>query len=975
MAGEQPTVFTIDPGEAFVDVLVRGLMQRYGGDPLALGRVLLLLPTRRAVRAVGEAFLRHSDGQAMILPAMRPLGDVDTEELAFDENESAEGLELPPALSGLRRLLLLSEAVRRSDAELSLPQAALLARELARLLDGLQSEDVALAAFDGLVPDDYAAHWQKTLKFLQVLRQPWQEILTLEGALDPIDRRNRLLRQQAAHWRENPPDHPVIAAGSTGSIPATAELLAVVGRLEDGAVILPGLDQGADQRTWEAVDPSHPQYGLKMLLGHLGVERDEVAAFDPGQQRSPRFRLLNEALRPADATDAWRQVEGITAAALDGFERIDSPGAREEALTIALALREVLETPGRTAALVTTDRGQARRVAAELRRWDVEIDDSAGQPLSSTPPGALMVLAADSVAEDFAPVALLALLKHPLVLAGRTRGDHHEAVRWLDRHALRGPKPAPGIDGVITAANGVREEAPAAVFELLEELAARAAALSGDEVRSLHQMLEAHCRFCEWLTTDEKGRCGLWDGDDGEAVMRFVADALGAAEGLAPDARGGFAALFGVLMDGQVVRPRYGRHPRLFIWGPLEARLQQADLLILGALNEGSWPAEAEVDAWLSRPMRQRLGLSLPERRIGLAAHDFVQASASSRVLLSRAGKDEGSPTVPSRWLLRLSQMLSVCGLPQPGARAGVLAAWREGLDDGGEPQPAPPPEPRPPVDARPKGLSVTQVETWVRDPYAIFARHILKLRALEPLAADPDAADRGTVIHQALDDFVAAHPDKLPADALAKLLTAGEAAFGALLERPGVRAFWWPRFRRIAEWFIEHEAEYRTTSSVAASEVWGELDVTGPAGPFELRAKADRIDRDNGGGLAVVDYKTGQPPGRKDVADGWSPQLPLEAAIAQAGGFEKVPAEEVTRLSYWRLSGGREPGEVKDLKLDAGEVAATALARLEEMVAAFQNPKTPYRARPRPGAAPAFSDYEHLARVKEWTAGGPGDV
>jgi ATP-dependent helicase/nuclease subunit B len=964
------SVFTIDPGEAFVDVLVRGILRRHGDDPLELGRVLLLLPTRRAVRAVSDAFLRAGDGRPMILPTMRPIGDIDAEELAFDERESVDGLALPPALPGLRRLLLLSQAVRRYDPHLSLPQAALLARELGRLLDGLQSEDVTLQSFDDLVPDDYAAHWQKTLKFLQVLREPWRQILALEGASDPIERRNQLLRQQTARWLKTAPDFPVIAAGSTGSIPATADLLAVVSGLPQGTVVLPGLDLEAPPEAWDAIDPSHPQYGLKSLLLHLGAERTEVELYEPAQRRSPRFHLISEALRPAATTDAWHGMAPPPPAALDGLVRLDSPGAREEATAIALALREVLETAGRTAALVTTDRSLARRVAAELRRWGVEINDSAGLPLSSTPAGAVLTLAADLLAQAFAPVPLLALLKHPLVQAGQPRSAHLSAVRWLDRFALRGPKPAAGLQAIAAAAGAAREAAPPEVIILLRELAERTQPLLGAEALPLQQMLSDHCRFCEWLGTDEDGRCRLWDGDEGEAAMAFVADAVAAAAGLSDDARSGFAALFGVMMDGQVVRPKFGQHPRLSIWGPLEARLQQADLLILGGLNEGSWPAEAEVDAWLSRPMRVRLGLSPPERRIGLAAHDFAQAAASANVLLSRADKVEGTPMVPSRWLLRLEQLLGMSGLAvldEPG-----LATWRDSLDDAGPPQPAAPPEPRPPVAVRPRSLSVTQVETWVRDPYAIFARHILGLRALEPLAADPDAAERGTAVHQALDRFVADHPGVLPPDALDLLLVAGREAFGPLLERPGVRAFWWPRFMRIAEWFVAHESDYRQTVQVAGSEVSGRLMV---AGGFEVRAKADRLDRLNDGGLAIIDYKTGQPPPTREVIEGYAPQLPLEAAIAAAGGFEGISGEEVVRLSYWRVNGGRVPGEVRDLKLDAGETAAAALKGLEDLVAAFANPRTPYYARPRPAAAPVFSDYDHLARVKEWTAGGPGDL
>jgi ATP-dependent helicase/nuclease subunit B len=423
-----------------------------------------------------------------------------------------------------------------------------------------------------------------------------------------------------------------------------------------------------------------------------------------------------------------------------------------------------------------------------------------------------------------------------------------------------------------------------------------------------------------------------------------------------------------------VVRPRFGRHARLAIWGLLEARLQQPDLIVLGGLNEGTWPPQVESDPWLSRPMRRAFGLPAPERRIGAAAHDFVQALGAAQVVMTRAMRVDGAPAVPSRWLLRLETVLRAGGLEGRLGAALEPLLWQARLDEPEKRRVVAAPEPRPPVVVRPRRLSVTAIETWMRDPYALYAREVLRLTALEPIDADPGAAERGIFIHRALDRFIRAFPRALPDDAEAQLIAFGKAEFGVTLERPGMRTFWWPRFERIARWFVAHERVRRQALTPLGGELAGELRLPGPAGPFILSAKADRIDRDVSGGLLLVDYKTGGLPPPGEVELGFSPQLPLEAAIAASGGFAGVPPGPVAGLEYWRLGGGNPPAEVVPLGengSDARRLLEEALAGLAALIAEFDDPRTPYRAMPRPERAPRYSDYLHLARVKEWSVVG----
>ena len=1002
MSAGAPRVTTIPAGVSFVDALARGLLERWAGDPLALSRATVLLPTRRACRALSEAFLRAGEGRPLLLPRLMPLGDLDEEELVLDG--AAAGVSgalaagLPPAMPDLRRRLLLAREIVDWTAAggdgagaMGEDRAVRLAEELARLLDQVETEGLDFAALDRLVPEDYARHWQTTLRFLAIVTERWPAIQEAAGCIGPAARRRLLLEAQAEAWTRSPPADPVLVAGSTGSIPAAAALMAVVARLPRGEVVLPGLDQEADEATWDAIveDPSHPQHGLARLLPRLGVAREAVAVWDGAAPEEPlRARVVDWALRPAARTADWRALAGAAdpealAGALKTVRRLDCPGPGEEAAAIAVILRGALLLPERRAALVTPDRDLARRVAAELRRWGVEVDDSAGTPLAETPPGAFLRLTAEMIAARLAPLPLLAALKHPLAAGGLSEGDFRARVRRLELAVLRGPRPAPGFAGLAAALDATEDDGDLRgwLAGLTEAAAPFEAALEAGDA-DLPEIVRRHAAFAEWLAAGDGagGAERLWAREAGEAAADFLAELLEAAD-QGPAPRGeGYPALLTGLMAGRVVRPRYGGHPRLAILGPLEARLQHLDLLVLGGLNEGTWPAETDPGPWLSRPMRADFGLPAAERRIGLAAHDFAQALSAPEVFLTRAAKVEGTPTVPSRWLLRLHALLGALGRPDAIRDVGPL--WlgaAEALDrPEAPPRPVAPPAPRPPVAARPRRLSVTRIETWMRDPYAIYAREILRLRPLDPLDADPGAADKGILIHQALEGFLQEYPETLPKDVEAALLRHGESAFEAVRAKPGILAFWWPRFRRIAHWLAEAEQGRRAGGLKALAEVEGRLELDGPEGPFVLTAKADRIDLLPDGGLAILDYKTGGLPKPKDIAHGLAPQLTLEAAMAARGGFAPaVPPRLPGSLEYWRVTGGSPPGEVRALPGDIETLAAEAFEGLRGLIAAFDDPGMPYHATPHPDRAPSYNDYEHLARLGEWDAsvapeGGP---
>jgi ATP-dependent helicase/nuclease subunit B len=980
----EPQVFTIAAGTAFADALAGGLLDRAGGDPLALAAITILLPTRRAVRAVTDSFLRVADGAALLLPRLLALADIDGDHDNFTDTD------LPPALDPMRRQLILARLVmsRGGDFAVTPDQALRLAQALADLIDEAVTERIDFSRLADLAPEAFAGHWQRTVEFLRIVTTFWPAILADRGMVDPATRRIRALEARAARWRDRPPADPVVAAGFIAADPALAGLIATVALLPRGMVVLPALDQHLDNEGWDEIEPTHPQFGLKSLIDRIGVARVKVSPWMAGESGAPppRARLLTEALRPASTTDQWRSGAAIPAAALDGLTRVDCETVGEEAEIIALAMRQTLEMPGRTAALVTPDRALARRVAASLRRWDVEVDDSAGRALDETPVGIWLRLVAECVVGGFAPRPLLALLKHPLAAAGRPVEDLRRLVRVLERCVLRGPRPGPGLSGLKAALSRVGDgafETPddrRAIEGLLDDLADRLGpfvALVESGGGPLEALLTRHAEAAEALASTplEPGEARLWRDQDGEAAADLIARLCEPTDHGLPDIQAErYPAVLGALMQGVTVRPLYGAHPRLSIWGLIEARLQRADLMILGGLNEGTWPPLPGEEPWMSRPMRAQFGLPPPEARIGAAAHDFALAAAAPDVLLTRARRVDGAPSVPARFLSRLDILLAGSKLALTGQGSRNWPSWAAALDRPAEIRPCAPPEPTPPSCARPRKLSVTAIERWMRDPYALYASHILKLSALDPLDADPGAAERGQFVHHALDRFIRRYPEALPNDgeALAMLLADGQAAFGETLGHPSVAAFWWPRFERVARWFVAFERDRRRGGiRPLATEISGFIDIDANGGVFRLTAKADRIDRLPDGGLAIIDYKTGRPPRPELVAAGIAPQLPLEGVIAEQGGFAGIASAAAGELTFLRLGGGDPPGEILSAlgKADAVQSVEEAWRGLCNLIDKFDLVSTPYHSVPRPEFAYA-GDYDHLARIGEWTAG-----
>ncbi len=1024
MSDSAARVFTVPASVPFLPALIAALLEgrlvpgfRFRDDPFALAGATIYLPTRRACRLARDVFLDVTGTQAAILPRIVAVGDIDDDEIAFAESAlgplADEALALAPAMEAMERRLLLSTLVREwakriaSDGGtppiVAAPASALaLADELARLFDDMTTRNVDWSRLDGLVPDDLDQYWRLTHDFLKIAHRHWPEILAERGRIEPAARRDRLIALEAERLARSG-GGPVIAAGSTASMPSTAKLLAAIARLPNGAVVLPGLDTNLDEETWSLVAddesplPGHPQYGMAGFLKSLGIARSDVETLLPPAAHG-REILLSEALRPAAATERWRArlsdapFAAHAQAALGSIVAIEAAHSEDEALAIAIALREAVDDGGpasrsHTAALITPDRGLARRVLAALDRWKVPVDDSGGDPLHDTPAGVFARLVAETALGGFASVPLLALLKHPLC-------SPHAHAATLERALLRGARPAAGIGALARALQALSGEfddlhrsdprrtlARADLQQagaLIERLAVALAPLEryASGTAPLHAIAQAHRNAIARLSGDAPEPGAAFLGADGLLLAQVFDEIDGSGTAKACLLAGyEYADFFRQLMAARMVRRPGAPGARVRIYGPLEARLQVADRMVLGGLVEGIWPPETRNDPWLSRPMRKELGLDLPERRIGLSAHDFAQALGAREIVVARAAKVDGTPTVPSRFLQRLAAIAGEERWNAAVARGAKYLQWAHALDRPADVEPVPAPAPRPPLATRPKALSVTEIEHWLRDPYTIYARHILKLTRLDPVGLAAGAAERGSAIHGAIGDFSQAHAGDLPADAFERLLAFGRRRFAPFEDDPQVRAFWWPRFQQIARWFVAWERERRADIDTIVAERRGGLSFQAGATQFRLTGIADRLERRSDGRYSIVDFKTGAVPTGKQVRAGIAPQLTLEAAILRGGGFEGIPAgASVGELVYVKLKGGDAGGEadavdLKDMSADAA--AEHALAKLKLLVARFDDPAEPYRSLVMPMWKNRYGTYDDLARVKEWSASG----
>ncbi|MEM9044018.1 MAG: double-strand break repair protein AddB [Pseudomonadota bacterium] len=978
------TLFGLPPGVRFAETFAIGFWERFGGlPPHEIADILVLVNNQRALRVITDA-LAGAAGQARLMPRLRVVAELGSDPLLASD--------LPPSIDPMRRELRLTRLVeaflRREGSDRMAPLSAApdLARSLANLLDECDEAGIGLETLDRATEGEHAEHWGRTLSFFEVIRTFWPQIAMEEeaGALGPKARQRAVIERLVEQWGNQPPEHPVVIAGSTGSVETTAMLMAMVAKMPNGFVVLPGFDRELPQDVWgpvsESVAPEHPQAPFSTLLGKLGLQPSDVRQWGSDRPLPARQTLLRQALRPAPVTDAWYseadQLNQRLKAAVADVTLLEAPSPRHEAGVIAIAVRQAIEVSQKRVLILSQDAALARRVIAELDRYGIEPDDSLGRPLSQSPPAVFLRLIADVAAGPAGPVEIAALLAHPLINQGEHRQAHLSHVKAYEAAVLRRRGVASGV-GLAPWPEADPDEAVwfQSIVDALQPLTS---ALRGG--LSLDRVAAAHIAAAERLSGDVGGEPAVWTADAGALAARLMQRLLVAADAFGADPVVDYARLFlGLMRNEELRQPGQSPHPRVTIMSPRESRVASADLVILAGLNEGTWPQLPSADPWLSRPMRAKLGLVPQERVVGLAAHDFLQAAMAPEVILSRATKQDGAPTIPSRWLTRLEILIdgldryraeepkTIAGLRGRGDALLKHLIWPHRPDQAlSEMLPrAVRPEPRPPVASRPRRLSVTTVERLVRDPYAVYARRILRLEPMDPLGDGPDYRDRGQVIHAVLEAFSEQTLTGLPVDPHALLEKIADEVLSQEVASPALRRTWRARIARFGRWFIAEEVRRRAEGRPIATEVSGRMDLPGLP-DHQITAIADRIDHLHSGLAAVYDYKAGEPPSEKQIDRGFNQQLHLQAAILAVGGFEGLPALPADIGAYIGLTGSGEGGRQTVITNLSGELDKH-LGQVTQLLSAYISTETPYLPRTGMEKRSDGGAYDHLSRFGEW--------
>jgi double-strand break repair protein AddB len=965
-SSEKPRLYGVPPGADFPSVLVSMVLDAHkDAPPEALARVRILVNTRRMERRLRVLF---REGDARLLPKIGLVTDVD---------RLVPGLALPPSISRLRRKLELTRLTKRlieTEPDLAAMSAAVdLADSLASLLDEMQGEGMDPALMSDLDVGNASEHWNRSLKFLDISRRYIAEI---EGeGMDAEARRRFAVQAICNHWLANPPQDPLFIAGSTGSRTTTRLLMCGVAGLPQGAILLPGYDPDLPADVWDALSAGrdtedHPQYRFAALLKALNVTPNDVTLLSkpPDPKRN---KLISLSLRPARITHQWlSDGPGISnlQAAVQGLSLVEAAQTKDEALAISVALREAVQRK-KTVALITPDRTLARRVSATMARWKIVPDDSAGIPLSLTPPGRFLRQVARAIGAELTPDVLIALMKHPFTRSAEDeRGPHLRLTRQLELF-FRDNAFLVITDAVL---DGFEKKAGEEAKSWVSWLKASIARLSTLPERNLGAAVEHHQMTADFLADGGTGEISkLWKKDAGEACISEFQKLRQEAtfDGDLPFSD--YLQLFEGILNAESDRVPTLARPDVMIWGTLEARVQGADIVVLAGLNEGVWPEANRPDPWLNRTMRRDLGLLLPEGQVGLAAHDYQQAAAAPEVVLCRSKRGEDGEAVPSRWLNRLTNLLSGLAdhhgpeaLQDMKDRGNRLLQSAAALDRPRTPiDPEKRPAPAPPINQRPKKLSVTEITRLIRDPYAIYARHVLGLKPLQTLLPKPDARLKGIVFHEivrAFFDPIADFDD--PDAARSRLRKIIGAEFARSVPWPSIQNHWSGQLAQIADHLISGEQNRRRNGQLVAAEVPGEMAIGADHG---IRGKADRIDRLATGGLAIFDYKTGTVPKKPDVKR-HDRQLLIEAVMAEAGAFDKLTAAPVELVSYIHL--GRSSEDFTP-KLEDGLETETVSRELAQLLARYADERTGYISRRAMEKVRYDGDYDHLARFGEWDA------
>lgn len=979
-------VFNISPIYPFLDVLADFVLQSAKKNSLNIADDIILLPTRRACRALKDVFSKFSNGFSL-LPKILPLGDVDEDGFAFIDyqNDNLDFLDLPPAIPEVERNLILSFLIKKKSPSLNDQQAFSLALDLAHLMDVVEMEMLDFSNLSNIVPDNLSLYWQETLQFLQIITEWYPKILKERGYLNPVDRKIKLIYKQVDVWQNYHKKGRIFACGSTASLVPISYMINAISNMDYGYVILPHLDRVLSDQDFYNVGQNHPQYGIKNLLLKMQVKRQNVRDLIPSfyvdtapkdRETLASFIMLNSSLE-----NTWHNMPDLSSDVLQGFSNLILNNESNEALAISFIIRKMIAENKKTL-LITPDRKIAKSVASELKRWNISVDDSAGIGASEIDTGNYFILIINAIVDNFSPFSLLALLKHRFSHLSFDKQSLDSLVDDIEIHLLRGNFGLDNIDSIIAKAEELSfSNHDVNFYPILQLLYSIKRIVSpflslfdnSSHSASLYDILFEHLKLLEIFVQNNSKNPDfvlntLYDGDLNSQLSSALKNLLNDLLSLKDDAiskmsLASYKTFISNFLFNLKLRPSIPSHPLVAIMNSIEARLLDADTFILAGLNENTFPSITTDDPWLSRPMKADFKLPLPERKIGLSSHDFVEFFCKKNVISTRALKTDGINTIESRWLQKLDAIINIKNLPFDNSLSSSILSWIKYFD-------LPPlpssrikrPMPKPPLYARPKELWATSIEKLYRDPYIIFASKILSLKKLDDINSDTLPADFGNIVHATLEEFKKKNLSSI--EELKQIFIRNLLPFKNI----DIIDFWFKRFELISQQFISYEKRFSPLIKHTFTEIVGALKINDY---FTLKAKADRIDILNDSSSVIIDYKTGYAPSKKEVYSGYAPQLLLEALILNNNGFPDIPFKTKTSsLTYLQFS-SKDNKFFINFDEDIDLLVKKTFETLSLIIEKFNNPDTPYISRPNPNTVGAtienYSEFSHLARVKEW--------
>ncbi|MBA4117640.1 MAG: hypothetical protein C0514_01915 [Candidatus Puniceispirillum sp.] len=898
------------------------------GDPFTLTRTLCILPTRRACRMLERALIAHAKTPSRLLPKILCLSDLATKDLGLAPQAPHSSNE---TLFSLMRFLCEENIAPHPS------QAYHWARALTKLLDGARLHKIDLyQGLEALLGAEHALHRQGALEGLLTLLAHWHKTPPLPSRCDDHVQALEMLMERLCTHNTHA---PVITLGIHHSAPIYTRLLATCASLDKGTVLMNDFDHSLTQEHLKGLSSSHPQWIHARLLEALDLSPEEVLSWG-ARTCCATLPFLARAFEDTFA----KSKEVPKNLGLNHLAMIEARDRFEEATFASLLIREALDDPNKKVLMVTPDRQLAALVGQMLRKWQIIPDDGAGMPLTSLTPFVFLMRVLEAVGENFSPMTLLALLKHPLFGGGSAARTF---ARTLETRVLRRPLAPQTLEACLSACQG--DEALYGFLKDLQEKAAPFTEALRQKGQPLADLLEAHLSLALTLCAKET----LWEGEHAAEMATHWQDVLEAAPHFPELSPHTYLSVFPLLFKDQTVRRQHGIHPRVAILSPQQAQLMKADRVLICGLSEGLWPLLSPPSPWLSPAMEASLGLGDDTHTLAEAGRLFTEFCQAGEVFLMRSMRLDGTPQTPARVWQRLEALLKSEGITLSTNKYEELQAWQKALYTETHPAPCERPAPRPRRALRPKQVSVSSLGLLQQDPYAFYVRNVLKLSPLEAIAPPPDARLFGTLLHGCLEAFVASGVLTVPQwDAVC------QARLKPLLPWGAVHLFWTKRLASLGPWILESlsalpkDTRFFTEAHASLALFEG----------LTLVAKADRIDVSVATGhVTVIDYKTGALPTKAEREVGLALQLPLEAHMLAQGSFANVPKPVSSQINmqYWHL---RPPYDIVAL----GNVVDQSLTHTQDLWEHFWVNEAPYLA---PFTAPSqtFLPQEHMSRIQEW--------